>query len=163
MQHIYEIKLTVDSKRPPHQVDSAVEDAVEWSTARQALQEALAVGGHKLTGLCLGDTEPQVSATGLAASESHADPPEALSTLREIRDYIEPITPGSAVLDEVMRLADSVLKPRTPGPFCKGLTGWSLAWHRYSVHGGPYPRSAGAPTSRSRKARPAIAEAKQAS
>ena len=23
---------------------------------------------------------------------------------------------------------------------CEGLTGWSLAWHRYSAHGGPYPR-----------------------
>ncbi len=32
---------------------------------------------------------------------------------------------------------------------CKGLKGWSLAWHRYSAHGGPYPRK----SEKQRKAR----------
>ena len=35
-------------------------------------------------------------------------------------------------------------------PCCESLTGRALAWHRYSAHGGPYPR-------RPRKARAAIA------
>ena len=26
---------------------------------------------------------------------------------------------------------------REYGDCCKGLKGWALAWHKYSVHGGP--------------------------